>query len=308
MDHFAAMRAFARVVEAGSFTRAATDLDMPKATLTKLIQQLETHLRTQLLHRTTRRVTVTPDGAAYYERTANLLADLDELDRSMTTSQTSPSGQLRVDVSAGIARLIVVPSLCAFHQRYPDIRINLGVTDRRVDIIGEGIDCVIRAGELTDQSLIARRIAKLDHVTCVAPLYIEYYREPLHPLDLENGHFVVSYFNERTRRPYPFNFSKGGERLELTGRSLISVNDGNALVAAGLAGLGVLQVPGFMVRQEIATGAFRPVLTDWVTDSLPIYVVYPPNKHLSNRLRVFVDWVAELFATHELVHPPRPRA
>jgi LysR family transcriptional regulator for bpeEF and oprC len=299
MDQLAAMRAFARVVEVGSFTRAADALDMPKATLTKLIQGLESHLRTQLLHRTTRRVNVTPDGAAYYERAMRLLADLDELDGGMTQSQTSPSGRLRVDVSAAVARLCIVPALHSFQKRYPDIRIDLGVTDRAVDMIAENVDCVIRAGPLKDQALIARRIAMLEFATCASPAYIERHGEPAHPTDLETTHFVVGYFSTRTHRPYPFSFGLRGERYEFPGRSLIAVNDGNAYVAAGLAGLGVVQAPRFMMRHELASGALRPVLTEWAADPLPLYVVYPPNTHLSNRLRVFVDWAADLFATDE---------
>jgi DNA-binding transcriptional LysR family regulator len=295
------MRAFARVVEAGSFTRAADLLDMPKATLTKLIQGLEAHLRTQLLHRTTRRVNVTPDGAAYYERAMRLLTDLDELDGSMTQSQTSPSGKLRVDVGSAIARLCIVPALHSFHKRYPDIRIDLGVTDRPVDLIAENVDCVIRGGALTDQSLIARRIAELEFLTCAAPSYIERHGEPLHPRELEDGHFVVGYFSARTGRPYPLTFSLRGERLELPGRSLVAVNDGNAYVAAGVAGLGVIQAPRFMVRHEMAAGTLQRVLPEWSGEILPLYVVYPPNTHLSNRLRVFVDWVADLFATDETI-------
>lgn len=301
MDQLAAMRAFARVVEVGSFTRAADVLDIPKATLTKLIQGLEGHLRTQLLHRTTRRLNVTPDGAAYYERAVRLLADLDELDGGMTQAQTSPSGRLRVDVSAAVARLCIVPSLSTFHQRYPDIRIDLGVTDRPVDLIAENVDCVIRAGPLKDQSLIARRIAELEFATCASPAYIERHGEPRHPRDLETTHCAVGYFSTRSGRPYPLNFSLGGERFEFPGQSALAVNDGNAYVAAGVASLGVVQAPRFMMRHEIAAGELRPVLTEWTIDTLPLYVVYPPNTHLSNRLRVFVNWAADLFATDETI-------
>src|ERR1700744_1193843 len=159
MDQFAAMRAFVRVVEAGSFTRAAASLDTPKPTVTKLIQTLEQHLRTKLLNRTTRRVTVTPDGAAYYERALRLIGDLDELDSSMAAAQTSPKGKLRIDTSGAIAQLFVLPALPAFIASYPDIQIDLGVSDRITDLIGENVDCVIRAGELSDQSLIARKVA-----------------------------------------------------------------------------------------------------------------------------------------------------
>jgi LysR family transcriptional regulator, regulator for bpeEF and oprC len=301
MDQLTAMRAFARVVEVGTFTRAAELLGMPKATLTKLVQSLEAHLHTQLLHRTTRRVSVTPDGASYYERAVRLLADLDELDGSMASSQASPAGRLRVDVSAAVAQLVIVPALAKFHRRYPDIHIDLGVTDRPVDMIGENVDCVIRAGDLSEQSLIARRIAELEFITCASPAYLERHGRPAHPRELEEGHYVVGYFSTRTGRPYPLSFDAAGEHIELTGRSIVALNDGNAYVAAGLAGLGVLQAPSFMLRSEIANGALVPILEEWTTSSLPLHVVYPPNAHVSNRLRVFVDWIADLFATDQLI-------
>ena len=200
------MRAFARVVEAGTFTRASDSLDMPKATLTKLIQTLEAHLRTRLLNRTTRRVTVTPDGAAYYERVVQLLADLDELDGSMALSQTSPKGRLRIDVSGALADLLIIPALVDFHARYPDIQIDIGVTDRPVNLVAENVDCVIRGGEISDQSLIARRIGEMSFVTCASPAYLERYGEPQHPADLDRNHYVVGYFSAESGRRWPFTF------------------------------------------------------------------------------------------------------
>lgn len=300
MDQLAAMRAFVRVVESGTFTRAADLLDTPKPTVTKLIQSLEAHLRTKLLNRTTRRVTVTPDGAAYYERALRILTDVDELDSSMSTSQASLKGRLRIDVSVSLAILIIIPALPKFHARYPEIQIDLGTTDRNVDLLGENVDCVVRAGEITDQSLIARRIASLDFVTCAAPAYLERHGEPRHPSDLERGHYVVNYFSERTGRFFPFDFNANGEQIEMTGRYIVSVNDGNAYLSAALTALGVIQVPRFLVQRHLDDGTLKIVLPGWATDALPLHVVYPPNRHLSSRLRVFVDWIAELFATHEL--------
>jgi DNA-binding transcriptional LysR family regulator len=290
------MRAFVRVVEAGTFTRAAQTLEMPKPTVTKLIQGLEAHIRTKLLHRTTRRVTVTPDGAAYYERVLRLLAELDDLDSSMTSSQARPSGRLRVDVSASLALLIIIPALPEFHARYPEIQLYLGVTDQPVDLIGENVDCSVRAGGLTEQALIARRIGELHFITCAAPGYLERHGEPAHPLDLSDAHQIVSYFKARNDQSRPFTFSRGEERRKVHARYAVSVNDGNAYVAAGVAGLGLLQAPTFLVRDRIASGELRQVLPDWSAGILPLHVVFPPNRHISNRVRVFVDWVADLFA------------
>jgi DNA-binding transcriptional LysR family regulator len=298
-DQLAAMRAFARVVEAGNFTRAAATLGMPKPTVTKLIQSLEAHLRTKLLNRTTRRVIVTSDGAAYYERAMRILTDLDELDGSMSLSQASPKGRLRIDVSAGLAVLVIVPALPDFHARYPDIQIDLGCSDRPIDLVGENVDCVIRGGRIADQSLVARRVGEMNFITCAAPAYLDRHGEPGHPTELETTHHGVGYFG--TGKLYPFDFARGDESYEITPRYTIAVNEGVAYIAAGLAGLGILQAPEFMVREHLASGALRPVLTDWRSEPIPLHVVYPPNRHLSNKVRVFVDWIAELFASRNFI-------
>jgi DNA-binding transcriptional LysR family regulator len=295
MDQLAAMRAFARVVEVGTFTRAAQLLDVPKPTLSKLIQNLEQHLRTKLLNRTTRRVTVTADGAAYYERVARILADVDELDGSMALSQATPKGRLRIDITTSLATLIMIPALPQFHARYPEIQIDLGVTDRPVDLVGENVDCVVRAGEITDQSLIARRIAEFSFITCATPAYLARHGQPRHPAELERTHTVIGYFGASSARPFPLDFKRGDEVEEINGRYILAVNDGNAYVAAGLAGLGILKVPRFMVEEHLASGVLQLVLSDWRSDPIPLHVVYPPNRHLSTKLRIFVDWVAELF-------------
>lgn len=296
MDQLAAMRAFVRVVEAGNFTRASDSLAMPKATVTKLIQSLEAHLRTKLLNRTTRRVLVTPEGALYYERALRLLADLEELDGSMASSQALPRGRLRIEMSGALASMILVPALCDFCQRYPDIQIDLGVSDREIDILAENVDCAIRVGEISNPSLIARRIAQLNVVTCAAPAYIERFGEPSHPLDLEKDHYVVSYFRAESGRQFPLTFNRGSERIEVNGRYIVSVNESLTYVAAAKAGMGVVQAASFLVEQAFREGNLVPVLPGWNREPMPIHVVFPPNRHLSNKLRVFVDWVAALFA------------
>jgi LysR family transcriptional regulator for bpeEF and oprC len=202
---------------------------------------------------------------------------------------------LRIDISASLALLILIPALPRFHARYPDIQIDLGVSDRPVDLVGENVDCVVRGGEITDQSLIARRIAELSFLTCASPSYLAQHGEPRHPAELERQHMVVGYFSATTAKPYPFQFKRGDETEEINGRTILAVNDGNAYVAAGLAGLGIVASPRFMVADHLASGALVPVLSDWSIEPIPIYVVYPPNRHLSTRLRIFVDWVAELF-------------
>jgi LysR family transcriptional regulator, regulator for bpeEF and oprC len=300
MDQIQTMRVFARVVEAGSFTKAAASLALPKGTVTRLVQHLEGRLKVKLLNRTTRRVTVTPDGAAYYERTARLLNDLDDIEASMTNAQAKPGGRLRVDVGAAMARLIVIPALPAFYERYPDIQLDLGVGDRPVDLISDNVDCVIRGGDLIDQTLVARRIANLELVTVASPDYVQRHGMPKHPRELEDGqgHTMVHYFSSRTGRFYPDIFVKDGETIELLGKHKLSVNDSNAHSEALLRGLGVSQTAAFSAAPYLASGQLVRVLPDWAIPPVPIHVVYPPNRHLSAKTRAFVDWAVELFARH----------
>ncbi len=295
------MRAFTRIVEAGSFSRAAELLHTPKPTVTKLIQTLEAHLATKLLNRTTRRIT--PDGAAYYERAMRLLVDLDELDSSMAVSQSRPRGRLRVDVSSSLTHLLVIPALPDFFARFPDIQIDLGVSDRLTDLVGENVDCVLRAGPLEDTTLVARRVAEMRFVTCASPAYLDRHGTPRHPYDLKEGHLFVNYFKATSGRSLPFLFTRVGETFELTSPYQLAVNESVAYVTACVAGLGIIQVPTFMARQQLAAGTVVPVLPDWTARTQQLYVVYAPNRHLSNKLRVFVDWIAALFARDRLNQP-----
>lgn len=301
MDQLSAMRAFVRVVEAGTFTRAADLLDMPKPTVTKQIQQLEGHLRAKLLNRTTRRVTVTMDGAAYYERALRVLGEIDELDASMALSQARPSGRLRVDCSASLAMAVIIPALPGFHERYPEIQLDLGLSDRPADLLAENLDCAIRAGEIQDQSLIARRIGEMFAITCAAPSYLARHGMPNHPRDLEQGHHIVGYRMAGTGRTMPFLYANERETIEVRSRYIVSLNEGNGYVAAAVAGLGIIQAPTFMVQDHITAGALMPILANWCTAPKPLHIVYPPNRHLSNKVRVFVDWLAELFARDDKI-------
>jgi DNA-binding transcriptional LysR family regulator len=300
MDQLSAMRAFLRVVETGNFTRASASLSMPKATISNLIQGLEAHLGAKLLNRTTRRVLVTPDGALYYERAARLLADLQELDGSLSSAQTLPKGRLRVEMASAVANLIVIPALIEFHQRYPDIQIDLGVSDRPVDYVAENVDCAIRIGELTDQSLIARRIGDMHFIACASAEYLDRCSTPQHPSDLASNTYAVGYFRPSTGQQMPFHFKRGTE-VEINGRYVVAANESTTYLAAVRAGLGVAQAPLFMVQEDLEKGTLRPVLEDWQIEPMPIYLVYPPNRHLSNRLRVFADWVVKVIAKSQMV-------
>lgn len=299
MDRFDAMQAFARVVEAGSFTRAADTLHMSKTSVTQLVQQLEARLRVKLLNRTTRRVALTADGAAYYERVVRLLADLDDAETSLSSASASPRGRLRVDVPSPLASMILVPALPEFHARHPDIQIDMGVSDRIVDVIGENVDCVVRGGELSDQSLVARRVGDLRLGVYAAPDYLRRLGTPTHPRELEDSpHRIIGFLWARTGKPVPYAMRKGDEEIRVNGRYVLAVDDGNAYLAAGLAGLGVLWLPEYMARPSRANGALVPLMEDWMLDPMPIYLAFPPNRHISAKLRVFIDWVAELMARH----------
>jgi DNA-binding transcriptional LysR family regulator len=299
MDRFDAMQAFARVVEAGSFTKAAQTLHMSKTTVTQLVQQLEARLRVKLLHRTTRQVKVTADGALYYERVVRLLADLEDADTSLASASASPKGRLRVDVPAPLARLILVPALPAFHARHPEIQLDLGVSDRVVDVIGDNVDCVLRGGELTDSSLVARRVGDLRLGVYAAPGYLARAGTPVHPRELEDSHHrIVGFLRSRSGTLAPIALSRVGEQFVPQGRHVVALDDGNAYAAAGVAGMGVLWLPRYMAAPHLASGELVPLFEDWEVASMPLYVVFPPNRHQSAKLRVFIDWVDELMAKH----------
>ena len=289
------MEVFVQVVDTGSFTRAGEQLQIPKATITTLIQSLEKLLEVKLLHRTTRQINVTADGAAYYERCVRILSDVREAEDSLSRNWSSPSGRMRVDAATGVASDIIIPALPAFFERYPDIVLDLGCSDRPVDLIEEGVDCAIRGGDLPDSSLIARRVGALQFITCASPEYIARRGRPMHPRDLER-HVNVNYFSSKTGKIFEWDFTRNGERITMKLPGKFAVNDSNAYIRAATAGLGVAQIPEFAHAAHVAAGRLEPLLTDWISDPVPIHVVYPHNRHLSTKVRVFVEWVAELFA------------
>lgn len=299
MDRFDAMKAFARVVEAGSFTKAAQTLHMSKTSVTQLVQQLEARLRVRLLNRTTRKVNVTADGAVYYERVIRLLSDMDDAEASLPNASGLPKGQLRVDVPSPLARMILVPALSAFHAKYPDIQLDMGVSDRTVDLIDENVDCVVRGGELTDQSLRARHVGDLQLGVYAAPSYLERAGKPLHPRELEETHHrIVGFLWARSGKAFPYAMHRDGESIKVQGRYVLAVDDGNAYLAAGLAGMGVLWLPDYMSKPHLARGELLPLFEGWRLDPMPMYVAFPPNRYVGIKLRVFIDWIVELMAQH----------
>jgi LysR family transcriptional regulator for bpeEF and oprC len=301
MNKLQAMEVFVQVVDTGSFTRAADVLHLPKATVSTLVQGLETALSAKLLHRTTRNVTVTTDGAAYYERCLRILSDVRDAEESLSRTRLSPSGRMRVDAPSGLSSEVLVPALPGFFERYPDITLELGSSDRPVDLIEEGVDCAVRVGELPNPALIARRVGVMNFVTAATPGYLERYGTPQHPRDLER-HRCVNYFSAKTGKTYNWDFRKGDERIEVPLPGQIALNDSNAYMQAALAGLGVVQMTDYLLQKHVEAGRLVQVLPDWVSDAMPVHVVYPQNRHLSAKVRVFVEWVSELFANHPHMH------
>jgi len=304
MDRFDAMLAFARVVETGSFTKAADTLHMSKTTVTQLVQQIEARLQVRLLNRTTRKVNVTADGAAYYERVLRLLADLDDAETSLSGALASPRGRLRVDVPSPFASRILVPALPAFQARYPDIELHLGVSDRVVDLIDENVDCVVRGGEINNQSLVARHVGDLVIGVYAAPSYLARAGLPTHPGELEaSQHRVVGFSWSRARRVFPRVMQRDGETVDVQGRHALVVDDGNAYLSAGLSGIGVLWLPAYMADMHVERGELVRLFADWQLDPMPMYIAFPPNRHVSAKLRVFIDWIIELMVQHVPVNP-----
>ncbi|MCX4162387.1 MULTISPECIES: LysR family transcriptional regulator [Paraburkholderia] len=294
MDRLQAMQVFTRVVDTNSFTRAAETLDMPRASVTTIIQNLEAFLGVRLMHRTTRRLSLTPDGAAYYERCVRILADVEETEASFQSGNKKPHGKLRIDMPGSIGRLIVIPSLCEFHTRYPDIDLQLGLTDRPVDLLQEGVDCVVRVGALQDSSLVARRIGLFEGVSCASPDYLAKFGTPQTFEDLEQ-HKAVNYFSSRTGRVIDWAFLVDGKEVEAKMQGIVSVNDADAYVTCGLEGFGLIQPARFMVLPHLQSGQLVEVLPHLKPLPMPISAVYPHSRHLSSKVRVFVDWIAEVF-------------
>jgi LysR family transcriptional regulator for bpeEF and oprC len=294
MDRLQAMQVFTRVVDTNSFTRASETLNLPRASVTTIIQNLEAFLGTRLMHRTTRRLSLTPDGAAYYERCVRILADVEETEASFQNGNRKPHGKLRIDMPGSLGRLVVIPSLCDFHTRFPDIDLQLGLTDRPVDLLQEGVDCVVRVGALQDSSLVARRIGLFEGVTCAAPDYLARHGTPGTLAELD-AHHAVNYFSSRTGRVIDWAFLVDGKEVEVKMKGRVSVNDADAYVTCGLEGFGLIQPARFMVLPWLQSGKLVEVLPEIRPMPMPISVVYPHSRHLSPKVRVFVDWIAELF-------------
>lgn len=295
IDRIQAMRIFARIVETNSFTRAARSLEIPRATATTLMQQLEAMLGTQLLKRTTRSVSVTPEGAAYYERCIRILAEVDELEASLKQSHENPSGRLRVEMPGVIATSVVLPSLTQFHALYPGIDLVIGVSQGDVDLVADAVDCSIRFGDLPDSLLAARRLGALEHVTCASPDYLRRQGIPKSFDDLSR-HVAVNCMCSIEGRIADLDFNVDAQPLTVKVNGFVAVNDEHTYLMSGVHGLGLIQPPRIAAQALIDAGQLQEILPQWKPVSTPVSVVYVKGKHVSPRLRAFVDWLVELFS------------
>ncbi|MBK5961817.1 LysR family transcriptional regulator [Rhodoplanes elegans] len=289
MDRFDAMRVFTRVVERRSFSRAAEDLGLPRSSVTEAVKGLEARLGVRLLQRTTRHVGPTLDGEAYYRRCLGLLADLEDAEGAFAGA--TPKGLLHVGVHGGMASRILVPHLPEFLAACPGIDLQLSESDRYVDLLQEGMDCVLRVGTLIDSDLVARRLTTLPEVTCASPAYLARHGVP-HGPDALDGHCMVGFRSSATGAVLPLEFLVAGERREIRLPSVVTVNGAETYAAAGRAGLGLIQAPRYRLEADIRAGALVVVLADTPPTPTPVSVLYPRAKHLSPRLRAFIDWVA----------------
>lgn len=297
MDRFEAMEIFTRVVEANSFSRVSEMLSLSPAKISRTIQTLEERIGVRLLNRSTRHISITEEGALYYERCIQILKEVSETEASLSDMNGRHSGTIRVDTSGTLARALLLPSLDEFYQRYPEIDVRLGLGDRNVDLFEDGVDCAIRMGALEESSLFARRIGIARIVTCASPLYLRQHGLPT-TLDELAKHRAVNYVSARTRRTIPFEFDVDGEIRKVEMRSALAVNDGSTYVSAGVLGYGIIQPSRFLVADFIAQDALREILTPYEGPCTPLSIVYPHRRNRSSRLRVFVDWVDELARRH----------
>lgn len=291
MELLNAMEVFVKLAEVGSFTKAAEALDMNRPQATLAIQELERNLGARLLHRTTRRVRLTTEGELFYDRAKEILGDVAVATTMFGRTGDAIRGRLRVDLPSVFGSAFFVEALSEFSEAYPNIELAIGVTDRLVDLVAEGVDCAIRLGELTNSTLIGRRIGAVKMVTCASPGYLEKNGVPQSLEDL-SAHWGVNFQSGVNRRPLPWLFAEHGEEKSVLPKGHISVNETNTYVQCGLAGFGMIQLPGVMVDAELRSGSLIEVLTDFRPKTKPISLVYPTRTHVAPQVSAFSDWLA----------------
>lgn len=293
MDRIQAMQIFTRVAEAGSFVRAAETLSLPSSTVTSTIKSLEKYLQVRLLNRTTRRVSLTPEGMQYLAQCREIISLIEHTEASLTASVKRPQGRLRVDMPSGIAHSIVMPNLKDFYRSYPDIYLMIGVSDRQVDLVQEGVDCVIRTGELSNSTLVARPLGRFRWVTCASPEYLRKNGVPQSPDELSK-HRAIHYFSGQTRRANEMRFLRDTETLSVPVRGEVAVNETGLYIKMCLEGFGLVQLAEAIVSEHLRDGRLIEVLADWQPSSVPVTLLYPHQRFLSPVVRSFADWISRL--------------
>lgn len=299
MDRIDLFKIFVRVVECSSFTRAASTLDLPRSSVSTAVKDLEDHVGARLLHRTTRQVSPTQDGIAFYERCVQLIADTEEVECLFRQADAKLSGKLRIDVPSRIGRLVLAPALPDFLLAHPGVEIELGVTDRAVNLIEDRLDCVLRVGPLADSSLVARSIGELPLVNVASPAYLEQYGVPQTPDNLD-AHWAVNYASPSNDRVEAWEWREHGALRTTHVRAHVTVNNAEASLACCLAGLGLIQIPAYDARHHLDSGELVEVMPGFRADPLPMTLLYPHRQHLSRRLHVFMQWLEGLLKEHIL--------
>ena len=292
MDKLQAMTTFVRVVEARSFSKAAETSSMPRSSVTTIVKNLEAHLGAPLLRRSTRSLSLTEAGERYYASCQAILNEIANAESQVLPRGKAPRGRVRADMPSIIGRAIVLPRLREFEARYPDIELVLGLSDRPLDLVFEGIDCAIRSGTLLDSTLVARHLGELNWLTCASPRYLKQHGEPASVPDL-GDHRVINYVSNVTGRPFEWRFKAGNKEISMAMQSQFSVNDTEAYVQCGLEGLGLIQLSEFAVSAYLRSGRLKEVLADARCSPVPVSVVYPKNQ-ITTAVRTFIDWIIEI--------------
>ncbi|CAN7515846.1 LysR family transcriptional regulator [Rhizobacter sp. LjRoot28] len=294
MELLQSMEVFVKLAEVGSYTKAADAMQMSRPQATLVIQELERQIGARLLHRTTRKVTLTSEGEAFYDRAKDILGSVATATAMFGSAGGPVRGRLRIDLPSVFGQLPFFESLNDFAALYPEIELGLGVTDRLVDLVAEGIDCAIRIGDLTNSTLVARRIGAVKMVTCAAPAYLERMGTPESLADL-NAHRGVKFMSGESRRPLPWLFKDAGQETSVNAIGRVSINESHAYVQCGVAGFGIVQLPGFMVDRELASGALVEVLQEFRPSARPVSLLYPSRTHVAPQVNVFAAWIRTSF-------------
>lgn len=294
MDRLATLNLFVRIVERRSFSAAAADCGISRPVATAAIKALEERLGTRLLQRSTRHVQPTAEGETYYHRCVAILADLEDADRA---AGGAVAGLVRVDAAGHVARTILLPALPDFLARHPALTVHLGEGERFVDLVREGVDCVVRAGELPDSDMVVRRLGAMKEITVASPAYLARYGTPRSPDELD-GHQMIGFMSSRTGQPLALEFTRDGSVIEVVLPARVLVGGADTSAAATRLGLGLCQAPRYRFVDDLASGTLVEVLSDFPPTPTPLSVLYPSNRQLSPRVRVVIDWLAETISPH----------